>query len=196
VTGRTKKSALTHCIITGKGRIYGRKEEAMSAVAVQRASTPNALTHRLNDYMNELYQKISKRAFSIFEENGHDHGHDLDHWLTAESEFLCPAPLEIVETDTEVTVRADVPGFTEKELEIVAEPVRLFITGKCETKTDQNNKKTVYSEISFREVFRSIALPAKIDPEKVTALLKNGVLEISLQKTEPAKKIPVLAKAA
>ena len=79
----------------------------MSTVAVQRASTPNALTRRLYDYMNELYQNISRRAFSIFEENGNSHGHDLDHWLKAEAEFLCPAPLEIVETDSAVTVRAE-----------------------------------------------------------------------------------------
>lgn len=168
----------------------------MSAVAVQRAATPNELTHRLYDYLDELYGKISKRAFSIFEENGHNHGHDLDHWLRAEAEFLCPAPLEVVETESEITVRADVPGFTEKELEIVAEATRLFITGKAEKKAEENKKKMVYSELSSREVFRSIALPAKIDPEKVTASLKNGVLEISLQKTEPAKKIPVMAKAA
>lgn len=168
----------------------------MSAVAVQRAPTPNALTHRLYDYMNELYGKISKRAFSMFEEDGHSHGHDLDNWLKAECEFLCPAPLEVVETDSELTVRADVPGFTERELEIVAEPTRIFITGKAEKKAEENKKKMVYSEISSREVFRSIALPAKIDPEKATASLKNGVLEIFLQKTEPAKKIPVMAKAA
>lgn len=168
----------------------------MSAISVQCASTPNALTHRLHDYMNDLYGKISKRAFSMFEENGHNHGHNLDHWLSAEAEFLCPAPLEVVETDVEITVRADVPGFTEKDLEIVAEPTQLFITGKIEKKADDNKNKMVYSEISSREVFRSIALPAKIDPEKVTASLKNGVLEIFLQKAEPAKKISVMAKAA
>jgi HSP20 family molecular chaperone IbpA len=168
----------------------------MSAIAVQRASTPNALTHRLYDYLNELYRKISKRAFTIFEENGHGHGHDLDHWLKAEAEFLCPAPLEVLETDSEVTVRAEVPGFTEKELEIIAEPTQLFIIGKAEKMIDQTKKKKVYSEITSRGVFRCIALPTKIDSEKVTASLKNGVLEVSLQKMEPAKKIPVTAKAA
>src|ERR1041384_6441838 len=102
-----------------------RKEETMSTVPVQGASTPNALTHRLYDYMNELYQKISRRAFSIFEEKGNSHGHDLDHWLKAEAELLCPAPREIVETESAVTVRADVPGFFAQDLEIVAEPTRL-----------------------------------------------------------------------
>ena len=168
----------------------------MSTVAIQRASTPTALTYSLYDYMNELYNRISQRAFSIFEGNGRIFGHDLEDWLKAEAEVLTPVPLELSETDTEFAVRAQVPGFTEKDLEIVAEPGRLFITGKTEKKTEEKKKKTLYSEISSNEIFRTIALPAEIDPEKVSAVLKNGVLEVSMQKAKPAKKVPVMAKAA
>jgi HSP20 family molecular chaperone IbpA len=167
----------------------------MSTVAVQCASTPSTLTHNLYEYMNELYEKIAKRAFLLFEHDGRTHGHDVQHWMEAEAEFLSPLPLEISEAETELTVRAEVPGFTEKEIEIVVEPARLFITGKAE-KTEDKRKKTLYSEISSKEVFRSIALPAEIDPDKVTALLNNGVLEISLHKAKPTKKAPAAAKAA
>jgi HSP20 family molecular chaperone IbpA len=167
----------------------------MSTVAIQRASTPTAFTHSLYDYMNDLYNKISRRAFSIFEGNGRIDGHDLSDWLRAEAEILIPVPLELSETDTELAVRAQVPGFTEKELEIVVEPERLFITGKTEKKSEEK-KKTLYSEISSNEIFRTVALPAEIDPEKVSAVLKNGVLEVSMYKAKPAKKVPVMAKAA
>lgn len=167
-----------------------------TAVAIQRASTPTALTHSVFDYMNELYNKIACRAFSIFENNGHEHGHDLENWLTAESEFLTPVPVELTETDTELSVRAEVPGFTEKELEIVLEPSRIYITGKSEKKTEAKKKKTVYSEISQNEIFRSFGLPAEIDADKAKAVLNNGVLEITMLKAQPAKKVPVMAKAA
>jgi HSP20 family protein len=147
--------------------------------------------------MNELYDKVAKRAFSIFESNGRSSGHDLDDWLKAESEFLCSVPVELTETDAEFTVRAEVPGFTEKELEIVAEPGRLFITGKSEKKAEEKKKKeTIYSEISEKEIFRSFLLPAEIDPEKVNAVLKNGVLEITMPKAKLPKKVSVMAKAA
>jgi len=168
----------------------------MSTVAIQRASTPTALTHSLYDYMNKLHNKIAQRAFSMFEGNGGINGRDLEDWLSAETEFLAPVPLELSETDTELAVRAQVPGFTEKELEIVAEPGRLFITGKTEKKSEEKKKKTLYSEISSNEIFRAVALPAEIDPEKVSAVLKNGVLEVSMYKAKPAKKVPVMAKAA
>jgi HSP20 family protein len=168
----------------------------MSTVAIQRSSAPTALTHSLYDYMNELYDKIGRRAFSIFEHNGCLHGRDLADWLEAESEFLTPVPVELTETDTEFIVRAEVPGFTEKELEIVAEPRRLFITGKAEKKSEEKKKKMIYSEIAANEIFRSFSLPDEIDPEKVNAVLKNGVLEISMHKAKPAKKVTVMAKAA
>ena len=140
----------------------------MSTVAVQRASNPTALTRGLYDSMNELYDKIARRAFSIFEQGGYAHGHDMEHWLEAESEFLSPVPVEISETETEFLIRAEIPGFTEKELEVVAEPGRLFIAGKSDKKVEEKEKRTIYSEISAHEVFRTFTLPADIDPEKAS----------------------------
>src|SRR5215475_11005604 len=151
----------------------------------------NGLTHSLNDSMSGLYDKISQRAFSLFENNGKNHGHDIDDWLRAESEFLAPVPLEIFETSSEFTIRAEVPGFQEKDVEVMAEPYRLFITGKSETRSEEQNKKILYSEISSSEIFRSVCLPGEIDPGKVSATLKNGILEVSLQKAAPAKRIAI-----
>jgi len=164
-------------------------------VAIQRASPPTTLAS-LDKYMTELYDNIAQRAFSLFKDEGWMHGHDLDHWLKAESEFLTPVSVELSETETELAVRAEVPGFSEQNLEIGVEPGRLFIKGKVEKKSEEKKKKTIYSEISSNEIFRSISLPSDIDPEKVTAVLKNGVLDITMAKAIPAKKVAVTAKAA
>jgi len=164
-------------------------------VAIQRASAPSTLTS-LYDYMNELSNKIAVRAFSFFEDEGWMHGHDLDHWLKAESEFLTPVLIELSETDTELAIRAEVPGFSEEDLEIGVEPGRLFIKGKVERKSEERKKKTIHSEISSNEIFRSVSLPSEIDPDKVTAVLRNGVLDITMAKAVPAKKVAVTTKAA
>ena len=168
----------------------------MSTVPVQRASTPTALTQSLYDYMNKLSNKIAQRAFKLFEEKGGTHGHDLEDWLTAEAEFLTPVPVELSETDADLIVRAKVSGFTEKDLEIIAEPERLFITGKTETKSEKKKKQTLHSEFSSSEIFRSIRLPAAIDPEKVSAVLKSGVLEVAMHKAKPDKRVTITAEAA
>jgi HSP20 family protein len=168
----------------------------MSVASIQRAPTPNALTHSLNDYMSGLYKKISERAFSLFESSGKRNGRDLEDWLKAEAEFLLPVPSDISETQSKVSVRARVSGFTEKDLEIVAEPGRLFITGKAEKRVEEKNETALYSEISANEIFRTISIPEEIDIDKVSAQLKNGVLEISIPKKAPAKKAAATAQAA
>jgi HSP20 family protein len=90
-----------------------------------------------------------------------------------------------------------VPGFTSKDLEVSVEPECLTITGKREMKKeDQKEGKTVYSECSADEILRIIDLPAPVDTAKVTATLKDGVLELNMPKAAPPKKIKVEPKAA
>ena len=72
----------------------------MSKVAIQRASSPSTLT-TFRDYMNQVYDKVAQRAFSLFERDGWPHGHDLEHWLKAETEFLSAVPFELSETRRE-----------------------------------------------------------------------------------------------
>jgi HSP20 family protein len=146
--------------------------------------------------MQQLYNSIARRAFDIFEDNGRWFGHDLADWFQAESEVLHPVHLEIAEADHALTVKAEVPGFTAKELNIQVEGDRLTISGKHESKEESNKGKTIYSERCAKEVFRSVALPSDVDGAKVTATLKDGVLTIELPKTPHAKSVKVEAKAA
>jgi HSP20 family molecular chaperone IbpA len=132
----------------------------------------------------ELYEEIARRAFANFEENGAVHGRDLDHWLQAESAMLHRVPLEIEETETAFVVHAEMPEFSEDEIEIVVEPHRLFITAAREE--DLGGDPWVESEMpedaAYRQVFRLLDLPGEIDPNQVTALLNEGALEITLMK--------------
>ena len=148
------------------------------------------------DRMQQLYESIEKRAFDIFERNGRRLGRDLADWLQAEAEVLHPVHLEIAETDNALTVRAEVPGFTPKELDIQVEPRRLTISGKHETKEETKKGKTIYSEQCAEEIFRSVELSAEIGTTKVNATLKDGILTIELPKSTAAKSVRVEAKAA
>jgi len=148
------------------------------------------------EHVQEINDRIGSRAYELFESKGSTHGSHLEDWLRAESEILHAIPLDLTETETEFTIRAEVPGFTENDLEVRVEPHRLFITGKRQETTEQKKGKTVYSERHANLIFRVLELPARINPEAVKATLSNGILEITLSKLEAAKKIPVFTKAA
>ena len=161
-----------------------------TSVPVKQTETGNVL-----DRMEQVYDSIARRAFEIFDMNGRWFGNELDDWLIAESEILHPMHLELAESDESLTVRAEVPGFSTKEIEINVEPRRLTIAGKHEAKEEGKKGKTIYCERCAKEVLRSIGLPAEVDSSKVTATLKDGVLNIELPKAAHAKMVRVEPKA-
>lgn len=144
----------------------------------------------------DVQKSIAHRAYELFALSGFTDGHDMEDWLFAESELFSKMPVELKETDKELTVTAGLPGFTEKDIEIRVEPRRLFITGKREEKSEDKQKgETVYSE-RLNEVYRAIDLPAEIDPDKVKATLGKGELDITMPKKEIGKKVTVQEKVA
>ena len=100
--------------------------------------------------------------------------------------------------DDSLEVKAEVPGFNEKEIEVSVEPRRLTITGKRETETKKEEKKskTVYSEFCSNQILRIVDLPASVDAEKTIATLKNGVLQLTMPKVAKAKTIEIKPRAA
>ena len=92
--------------------------------------------------MQPVQLAITRRAFELFEKRGREHGHDWEDWFKAESEFLCPVSISTSESEDRLSVRANVFGFTENELQVSIEPRRLAILGKKKATTSQNRGKT------------------------------------------------------
>jgi len=148
----------------------------------------------LFDRVRELSNAIAHRAFELFDGRGRVPGHDLEDWLRAESELLHPVHLDLAESGDAFTVRAEVPGFSAKELEVGVEPQRLTISGKRESSEEHTSEKTIYKEQCSNQIYRAIDLPAEVDTSKVTATLKNGVLELSMPKAAKAIKVQIEQK--
>ncbi len=136
----------------------------------------------LGERLNKLTDQISRRAYEIFEENGKVFGRDLEDWFKAESEILPPLQLRIKEKEDFLTIEAETPGFSARDLEVSLEPWRLTLSGKKDTKDEQKIGQTTYQEQSTNELLRVIDLPSEIDSTRATATLKNGLLEIKLPK--------------
>ena len=167
-----------------------------SATAMQhvKEAVPVKQTPGIFDRIEELHNSIARRAFEIFEGKGRWPGRELDDWLRAESELIHPMHLEITESDNHLNVRAEVPGFNAKELEINIEPRRLTITGKHEAKDETKKGKTLYSELRASEILRVVDLPAEVDTSDVSATLKDGIMSIKMTKTAAPKSVRVELK--
>ena len=169
-----------------------------TGTALKRAEEPAKPAESLSafDQLEDTLKAITRRAYELFESSGREFGRDLENWFQAERELLHPMHVNITETDGSLEVRAEVPGFTEKEIEICVEPQRLTIAGKRETKKEEKKGQTVYAESCSNQILRSVILPVKVETEKVTANLKNGVLEITLPKAGKAGTLHIHPRAA
>jgi len=65
----------------------------------------------LQSKVQKLQLAIARRAHELFEARGQEHGHDLDDWLQAESELLCPVSVAMSQSNDCVKLRADLAGF-------------------------------------------------------------------------------------
>ena len=144
----------------------------------------------------EFSDQITRRAYELYTLRGSVDGHDVEDWLQATSEILLHVPVDIAETETGLTIRADVPGFNESDLEVRVTPRSLCITGQRQQTSTRRDEKAVHVERLSNQVFRTVELPSEIDPDRVDATVGNGILEINLLKAASGRKVPVLGKAA
>lgn len=91
--------------------------------------------------------------------------------------------VEVSETGTEVKVAAELPGMEEKDIELSLNDGVLVIKGEKTSKTEG----ALYSEHWQGQFQRSIQVGPNVDPDKVTAVFKNGVLSVTLAKRPEAQ---------
>jgi HSP20 family protein len=102
--------------------------------------------------------------------------------------------VEVGETDREIRITAEVPGMSDKDIELLVEDGVLTLRG--EKKSETEDKDRGYSERFYGRFERRIALPTAVDHQAAKADFKDGVLTIALPKTEEAehgRRIPINA---
>ncbi len=98
--------------------------------------------------------------------------------------WLAYPKTDVSETDREVTVVANIPGIDPDKIEIDAGDSSIRLSGKLEKEAEEKGRQFYRYEREYGEFSREVPLPAKVDPDKVSAKAKNGVLTITLPKIE------------
>ena len=106
--------------------------------------------------------------------------------LAKSASALRPA-MDVEEDENHFIVRTELPGIPKDEVQITLEDGVLSITG--EKRSDRETKEKNYHvvERSFGSFHRTLSLPAGVDAEKASASFENGVLTVSIPKSEAAK---------
>jgi HSP20 family protein len=93
--------------------------------------------------------------------------------------------LDIAETDKEITVRADLPGMEEKDVELLLDDSMLTLKGEKRSETEDKDRQ--FSERYYGRFERQIPLGTEVQVDKAQARFKNGVLTVTLPKNPDAQ---------
>lgn len=95
-------------------------------------------------------------------------------------------PVDVAETQEKIVVRAEVPGMKQEDISIEFENGLLTIKG--ERKLEKSEGVTWHRvERIYGNFRRSFTLPRSVDPEKIAASYREGILEVEVPKREEAK---------
>ncbi len=106
-------------------------------------------------------------------------------------------PIDVAETDEQVTVTASLPGLGADEIEVTAQEGVLTIAGQSVGESEEKAGRYLVRERRAGSVRRSLRLPEIVDAEKAQSAYENGVLTVTLPKREEkrARKIEVQVKS-
>lgn len=100
----------------------------------------------------------------------------------------------LYDTGKELVLKAQLPGLSEKEVNITGNQDSITISGERKTEVPEGYSvhREERSEVQFS---RSFALPVKVDLEKTTASMKNGILTVTMAKAAEAQPRNITVKA-
>lgn len=109
--------------------------------------------------------------------------------LTGSSQLLSgwtPA-LDIYEEKDSFVVKAELPGMKKEEIEVSYHDGSLSLSGERKSETKHEDAEVYRAERFFGRFQRTVSLPATVAADKIKAAYKDGVLTVTLPKTEEAK---------
>lgn len=132
----------------------------------QRKGEVSHLQHEFDDLFNRLF----RRDFGFA---GDPLGKGL--WFPT---------TDISETKKKITLKVEIPGVETRDIDVSVDGRRLTIKGERKQEKEEREENFHRTERFYGQFQRTIELPAEVDPSKVDAAYKRGVLRIGLQKTK------------
>jgi HSP20 family protein len=97
-------------------------------------------------------------------------------------------PLRVGETENEMFLRAELPGFKKNEIKLKVTPRSVYIAAEKKKKSVEKDETFFKMESAFSSASRVVPLPTEVRTEGAKARFEDGVLEVVLKKREPTKK--------
>lgn len=95
--------------------------------------------------------------------------------------------IDVQETDAEYLVKADLPEVKKEDVRVQIADGVLSVSGERQQEKEEKGKRFHRVERAYGRFERMVSLPAEVDPKKVAAEFKDGVLRVHLPKSPTAR---------
>ncbi len=95
--------------------------------------------------------------------------------------------VDVFEAGDDIVVKAEIPGIDREDVAVEVKDGILTLRGERKFEKEEDRENYHRIERSYGTFVRSFALPSSVDPDKVEASLRDGVLEVKLSKKEETK---------
>lgn len=133
-----------------------------------------------------ILQRISRRAYALYEKSGYQDGHAEEHWRQAESEVL-KREIDVRESGSWMSFSTTIPNTSSENVNIYVNPIRVIVRAE---------KNGLTPEAQSRELLLVADVTTELDPPTATASLKDGKLTLLLKKRHPATATTIFRGAA
>ncbi|MCB9555909.1 MAG: Hsp20/alpha crystallin family protein [Deltaproteobacteria bacterium] len=121
----------------------------------------------------------------------YDQLRDDDRWLSSRTGWPAVA---VRDEGNQLTVYAEVPGLSDKDINLNLNQNVLSIAGQRSAEVPEGFTAHRQERGSY-EFSRSLSLPCAVDPERAKAVVKDGILTVTLEKAQEAKPRQITVKA-
>ena len=140
-----------------------------------------------------MQRHIAQRAQEIFRARGGAVGQAVEDWIKAERETIWRPAFEVRRTKDAFVVEAAVAGIDHKQLDVQVTPTELVLGAPVHHSDREQEGEIVLCEFANGPLFRSYQFPAPVDPARVSAELRNGMLRVTAPIAQQATKVEVHA---
>jgi HSP20 family protein len=130
------------------------------------------------------FMSLHREVNRLFDEALRGLGQPLVAGEGAAGGSFVPAHMDVSETENDVRVRAELPGVSEKDVEVTLDDDLLTIRGEKRLERKDEKENFHFMERSYGTFQRSLRLPFPVSPDQIQAEFNNGVLTVTLPKTK------------
>jgi HSP20 family protein len=102
--------------------------------------------------------------------------------------------VDIVDRDDAIVVKAELPGCRAEDIDVSIHGNMLTISGEKKAEREKKEKGYYRVESSYGSFQRCIQLPAEVRQDKIEAVCKDGILTMTMPKSQPSRSIKVKVK--